>query len=416
MIEEYFIYKELERDEFLQKRLLVKFYSERRFNRLYEQEVKKIIDDFDDHRDGDLNFYMEKLFFLHERFFHPYTSKYLINEENSIELMETLDLLFIQAKLKYSCDFKNRKEILDEDYKIQFLEESENLAKSKYPGRSQWIDLYVKIFQLWDKKNEFSEVLVGKLLVECRTLFDQMQPFERGYIIQLLLNYCSRALGAGFKKFSNLSVRLYQLAIDKKILLSEEKIHNATFTNAAVCGSVAGEFEWTERFIETYKENLEENKKIDSIALAKTYLNYYLAVEKKNLKNFEKALENLRIITTSEPSFTLRIHSIGIRIFFDYYLVHDRSKNIDFLNDKLKTFEKYVKNNKTFSSQKMDRYQAFIQVVSKLTQFWLPFNKLATQDLKQLEQNISNHQSIFGKYWLIEKVRELRTEFPHLRL
>ncbi|HMQ70007.1 MAG TPA: hypothetical protein PKA90_13480 [Ignavibacteria bacterium] len=150
------------------------------------------------------------------------------------------------------------------------------------------------------------------------------------------------------------------------------------------------EFNWTEHFINDYKNSVTPDKKqnVYKYGLAN------LLFEKKNY------LQCLEILSKIEPDYFIIKNDIHILLAKIYYELNYYDSALSLI-DSSKHFINY---NKVFSSKVKLTFTSFFKYYTQLLKLKIKHSNFKTQKLKE---QISFDKSMINKSWLLEKIKEL---------
>lgn len=209
---------------------------------------------------------------------------------------------------------------------------------------------------------------------------------ECHYIAQ---NYCALKINQGKTEYYYKYFNIIKNMVDQEILVENGQLPEAVFKNFITVSMGAGEFAWTEQFIQNYAPYLpariRENARMFNLA----YLSFYQ-------KNYQKAIEYLRDVEYSDVVYALGAKSILLRTYYEQgeYLA------LDSLVDSFKIF---LRRNKVISKNLKREYNNFLNLVKKLTTVTAS-DKKAIADLHRRVKETSHSMP---KNWLLKKIAEI---------
>ena len=155
LIEQFMTVEEMLGNKHECKKQLIKSHQRRNAQGLFEKETEGLLNELKEQPHQDIHFYLDSMWLKHDYFFSPQTDKYGGAMYSVEDVMDDLDRFYALAKLKFSCEIKNRERIFSKQVPLQLLEEcistssqyiTENPAylifrKSSHP------DLAIQIFR-----------------------------------------------------------------------------------------------------------------------------------------------------------------------------------------------------------------------------------------------------------------------------
>jgi hypothetical protein len=206
---------------------------------------------------------------------------------------------------------------------------------------------------------------------------------------QFAQNYCALKINQGKPSYYREIFRIIQNLIERNLLLEDDQLSEGVFKNVITASSRVGEFEWAERFIDTYAPflpaPLRENARTFNLA------NLY-----SHQKKHDKVIELLRNVEYSDVVYALSSKVILVRTYYET----DEFMALDSLID---SFKIYLLRNKFITKSVKTEYNNFLGFVKKISTMPPHQPALATQ----LRIKIERCTSVASKKWLLEKMDEL---------
>ena len=330
--------------------------------------------------------------YYQQLYFHPDTPKFQAGGKELRECIHNLDQYFVLKKLEYGCEAASREVLFSEVYPDWFLERIQEEVKELPELDSMLaIQLYQDLIQL--QKQEKNQALFAQI----KTLFidqaDALSPEQRISIYQYLSNYAARRVNTGEQQYYTELFDLTKMALQYHIIIEQDRITDATFTNTVVMASVLKEFEWAEQFMKNYQSLLEPGVFNSAFHLAMAYWHYHQ-------QQYPEVLSHLQEIHFL-PSYGYRVKSLRTRSFYELYQ-QDNSYYEPVLAE-INSFEQYIRREKTTTTYRKRSYLHLISYLKKLVK--IKNNpKWSREKTEQLKEDIENKQPVFAKHWLLEKI------------
>jgi hypothetical protein len=202
-------------------------------------------------------------------------------------------------------------------------------------------------------------------------------------------NYCALKINQGRTDYYNIYFELQKKVVQLGILLENGELSEAVFKNMVTIGLSAGEFNWTDSFIQQYHtflpSNIRENARTFNLA------NLYF-----HQKKHQKVIELLQNVEYSDIVYILGAKLILLRTYFE-------SKEHLALDSLIDSFRIFIRRNKQMSKSLKREYINFLTFLSKL----ITMGSSRQKDVALLKKKITETQSVMSKKWLLEKVDEL---------
>ena len=391
LTEEYLLNIQFQKTRYDKKKTLVKALGERKdCYDLYEKYKTTLVQEVKSRTINDMVYHQDLRDLSHGFYFHPTTNRQTIGHQGIQDIMDDLDIAYVQTKLLYLLEMKSRAYLLGEKYTL-LLDEKAILAKeAEFKEVCPICLIYLKILKLYELVED------KKAFEAARNLFsEQMETIgktERTIILLHLLNYCIRAVNKGNLTYIKESLEMYKVGLSHNILIEQNRMAAITFSSIVKFGVACQEFDWVKNFILNYKKYLEEDERKNTTI-------YSFALLAFNQQEYSQTIDLLNEYSFDKPLNILKAKSLFIRAYFEKLLAND--SYYELLIAQTYAFEKYIRRNSTISSEKSDSYLNFIKFVRQMI-FGILENKKPSSLLSSLE----SIDSISCKSWLLKKVKE----------
>lgn len=208
------------------------------------------------------------------------------------------------------------------------------------------------------------------------------------YII--MSNYCVEMSNIGRLEFINERHVLDKEFITKGIYENIDYVPSSYFMPVVSYGAYLGEFDWTEKYINTYKDRLDPGH-------ADFALNYSYALLKFSQRKFNDALKHLSRITIESSIEKQSIRNLTLRIYYETNSYESALSVID-------ASKHFLSNDKSIPEDYRKRYAEYIKNVGIL--FRLK-EKKDKSDAKVFYNKLQKGKYFASKEWILEKVKEL---------
>lgn len=222
----------------------------------------------------------------------------------------------------------------------------------------------------------------------------QIESKELKDCIIILINIAIWQVHHGLENARERVFNLYSFLIENSLVLERDNtITVAIYKNVTTIGLHLNQFDYVDKFIETYKNNLPEEVQEDVYSYNKAHFLYYK-------KEYENVLQ--LISTTKYKDVFYRLSSRVLLIKTYYALEKTDASYFDILSNSINAFKKYVYTNEELNDYYKTRYKNFIKAVLKLIQ--LNTDKIVTK--KYIEELTAN-KDVLEQKWLINKAEEM---------
>lgn len=249
------------------------------------------------------------------------------------------------------------------------------------------IRIYRKIiisFTESETESHFQELLV--YLKESANELTNADLRECYHIAQ---NYCALKINQGKIPYYYHYFSMIKSMVDQGILLEDGQLPESVFKNFITVSLGAGEYTWTEQFIQQYADflpaRIRDNAKMFNLA----YVYFYR-------KDYPKVIEYLRDVEYSDVVYALGAKSMLVRTYYE----QSEFLALDSLID---SFKIYLRRNKVISKNLKREYNNYLNIIKKLANLTAS-DKKAISDLRQRVMQASYNMP---KNWLLRKIAEI---------
>ena len=211
----------------------------------------------------------------------------------------------------------------------------------------------------------------------------QFQHTEMRDLYLLAINFCLRQYNAGNPSYLPDLLEFYQEGLERKYLLTDQRISRFTYRNVVTLGLIQREYSWIEQFIHAYKEYLEPKYQESMFGLCLARLEY-------SKGNYDKALSLLQKADYQDLLLNLAAKTVQIKIYFAL-------DELDLLEAHLHAMQAFIRRKKVMAYHR-DNYLNMIRLVRKVLELQ-PFDK---QGKEALKREIQEQKSLVEREWLLE--------------
>ena len=393
-VEEFIIDVELKKDKLLTKKLLVKGFGKRKLYEHFDRVTHKLIEENEENLQKDQWLFRDLMDLNAEWYFHPATLKYAESGKRMLKAMEYLDHFFCLTKMKWGLELLERQQTSSEQNEVwlldQVIEKSSTEAWQKMPV----FNLYVKLLQFTHSQSPANYFLLKEVFLENMT---ELTISDQQTVLIKLLNFSAKQVTVKGQQYVREYFELNKLGLKHQLLIEDDQLSDAAFTNLVITAAKLGEFAWAENFIDEYGPLLSSKIRIMAIDISLAYLSFYK-------KNYQETIDFLKTYDPLILAYKLRARTLSIRAHFEIFL--QDSSYYELIDLETKAFEKFVRRKQMLTAYRQKAYLRFIGVIRQLI--------LLVQDpnpnLKRresIEEDLSNNDFIIAKGWLLEKLRSM---------
>ncbi len=311
---------------------------------------------------------------------------------------DQLDLYFSCQKLRAACDMASRNRAINAGYSCQYIDTV--LSWHQQPGSPlrQWpaITVYAEAYAMLttDKEAHYRQLKV--LLQGHRGLFPQEELQD---LYDYLQNFCVKQINSGHTAYYREILENYKEMLAQGLLHRQGMLTQWTYINIATAGIRLQEFEWTEWFLRTYREELDpENRE--------NVFTYNLAALQFEQSAYHKTLQTLQDVDFSDAFYHMSAKIIQLK---SYYELGEEEALLALLE----ASRKYIRRNRQLSAYQKKSNQHFLKAIG-----WLQKAKSRRRQFGSaapelpLRSDIQALEPVNNKGWLLDKARQLEGQQP----
>ena len=178
-------------------------------------------------------------------------------------------------------------------------------------------------------------------------------------------------------------------------------LSGSTFTNVVNNGLRQNQFNWTEKFINEYKDKIKpearENVYEYSLGI------YYLVLGRKTgetVEYYKKSLNHLSRVKTNDYDLMTGVkeHQIEMHYYFNDY---DNALAV------IDSYRHYLSNNNDIPKDILERFSNYLKVIDKLIKI-----KMGSKiyNLRTLKHDVISYKQIEYRRWFLKEIEELENK------
>lgn len=388
LVEKFLAQQVYEENPIRQANHLMEAVANRKLDKLYSSTIKTVrrLSEQQKYRPASFYFYqyeIEKNFYELGEFENKRGAK-----SNIEEVAKNLDYFYFSEKLRIYSSMLSRQDIARYDYRISMIDEINSIiSKNSYEGIAP-IEIYYQINLInKDFDNEEHYFKLKELVIKQIKQF----PISEAILVgKYVLNYSIYKINKGIQKFLREYFESYKDFLDKGIIFEEKDgLSPWEFKNTILIALRLGEFQWTENFINTFKEKIPESFRDNAVTFNSAQLYFYQ-------KDYDKVIRLLNQVEYEDLTYNLNSKLMLIAVYYE-------TDEIEPLYHLFESFRVYLNRNKKITLERKKRFLNLIKFTKKLTKI-IPGDKKAIEKLKT---EIADTQSIINLKWLQEKIAEI---------
>jgi len=387
LAEEFIVLEHLDRKPYMKKHLLLEELLERQNLEYFKNTVNPAIDKHErtERRGG--QFYFERYLLSNNRYKYAMLRNERDAWQNLKETTRALDEFYLIERLKLSYEtisFKKLYPVSQDDIEIYPTEELLKLTDIK---KNPIVALqHTMLLTIRDEEERYFEELLNLL----DKYYLNIPKDELLSLYSIMTNFCVRKIVGGHTNYTKTLFVIYQKQAEQSVLSHGKYISSQLIKNIVSMGAQAGEFDWTEEFLESHTNYIRPEIRNNVYHFNKGALAFYK-------KDFKAAMDHLNKTDKMDLSFELGRKTVLLRTYYEL----DESLAFDAL---CKSFKEYVHSQKGMPVRLKKAYVNFAIVLRKID--GLRRSK-DSEKIKNLLEKINKYEYLTNKPWLIEKLKEL---------
>ncbi len=309
------------------------------------------------------------------------------SDTNLQQAVSTLDIFYLIIKLKYCCAIINFRNVVDINHELLFMDEIlSHLLDHSYDHVPAIAIYHSILLTLTESDNENHFLRLKKLLNEHAGRFPVTEAKDMYTFAQ---NYCIKRINKGQSDYLHEILGIYKIVLDKKIIFTKGNLSPWDYKNIVIAGLRIEEFAWTENFIHTFKNRIQNEYRDNAYT-------YNLAKFHFFRQNYSKVIKLLQKVEYDDVFYNLDSRATLMKTFYE---VND----IQALDSHVDSFRMLLRRNKLISRQHKTNYLNLIKFVKKAIRI-IPGDE---RKVKKLKQSIELTGQVADIDWLMTKVKEL---------
>ncbi len=379
-IEQFLIAEQVNEDEVLAQRLLLKAYRESAGPKSFQKALRRARQLQEKAERDELSYHDT---FAIEREEYLFRAGRKRDAPSQLpRLNATLDEAFLISRLKQGCLLSAHQAVFREE------EEGSGLLPllMGFLEGSPYLDnpLLAAYFYYLKAVEAPSEVSYYQMLKEL-ILPESLPPEERRPLFLLAINYGIRQFNDGQETYLQELFELYRTGLSEGLLLPEGRLSRFAFKNITAIALRLQQFEWTERFIGAYQQYLPPRHR-------ENYVHFCLSKLRFEQGRLGQAMERLRRVEYEDLFLNIDAKVMLMKIYYEL-------QEYDALDSFLKSFERFLRRHKELTYHR-ENYFNIIFFTRKLLEV-NPFDKEARAALRREIEGVG---TLTERGWLLERV------------
>ena len=381
LMEQFLVFERIKGKKINQQIILTEIYREKNLTKLFQKSVNKAEKLLTEHPLRNVEYY-ESAFRIQLEHYAAASREKRVVPLNLQRMNDLLDIRFVAEKLRRACLTIAHKNVFNSEYKIELLNEIEELIQQKELLSVPVIAVYFYTYKSMLDDNPIHFKNLKKNLFLHLNLFSQDELRD---LFILTINYCIKKINTGEAEFLQESFDLYQSGIAYNVFLQDGYLSRFTYKNIVTIGLKLGEFKIVEKFIHQYKDQLAPKYREGNFS-------YNLALFYYSRKEYQAAMQLLLQVEYDDVFLNLDSKNMLMKMYFEL-------KEFDALDSLLGSMQNNLLRKKAIGYHKKN-YKNIIRLTKKILKL-NPFNQ-AQKDKLRLE--IEESQPLTERKWLLEQL------------
>lgn len=398
LLYEFLAQQALEEEPPMKRAYLMKAFLQRRMERHIPQNARRYRQLLDRNQGRSYHYHYQRQLLAGQMDRHALLHQERGYNEHLQEMSDALDRYYFCNKLRTACDMASRNKAINAGYECHFI----NTLLQVFENGPGWLreepalQAYYQTLLMLQGEEEQHYREVRRLLYQNPNVFPQE---ELNDLYDYVQNFCVKKINSGQTQYYEQILDLYKEMLGRELLLRNGYLTQWTFINIVTTGIRLQDFEWTEKFIHTYRDHLAPEVR-DNV------YTYNLAALEFERKNYKQALQSLQDVEFSDAFYHLAAKIIQLK---SYYELEETEPFFSLLE----ASRKYIRRNRQLSDYQKQSNAGFLKIAGKLNNLRLQLGvgsrKQLRPQLRQLEEELVQGKAIANKGWLRQKVRELES-------
>ena len=324
------------------------------------------------------NFFRKQFLFSQLASFEQHSQNNMRSyNENLQESSNLLDLFYLAEKLKHSCAMVNNQRYVKDPYDLGLLAAAEEMLNEEKYARHPVINTYAHILQLLQQKQPEQNLRV--LLQSLEQFLDYFDEEERLSLHYYGINHYSDYLKSGEERFLEKTLDLYMSGLENGSLLPHGQLAYWDFKNIIKLATGLKKYDWIEDFIHQYHPKLPAEHREDA-------LHFNLAALHFHKKEFEKAMDQLTLVTYSDIYYQLDSKAMLLKIYYE-------SGEFEAVQSMLPAYNMLIRRTDQIHPSTQQSFLNFCKILRQLA-------REKINSLPKIRESIENSPRLRNRHWL----------------
>lgn len=317
-------------------------------------------------------------------------------DESLQQKVDALDLFFLTAKLRNTCEMINRQHVIAERYHFWLTEEVMKYLREHINDYEEQPAIMVYFHILEALLHPDDEDHFTKLKNTLQRYADCFPREETRYMYLYVQNYCIHKINQGRAEYLPELFGLYQWLLETGYILENGNLSQWDYKNIVSAAHRLEKYQWAAQFLEEWKAYLPESDRENAY-------NYNRAVLHYAQKEYGPALRVLQTVEFTDVYYALGARGLMLKIYYEM-------GEYEPLYALLESFKVYLKRNKHISNYQKTIHLNLIKLLRRLTNLRMRHlasrSAVGEKQLSKLREKIEETGQMANMTWFERKLSE----------
>ncbi|MCH2045047.1 MAG: hypothetical protein MK212_13095 [Saprospiraceae bacterium] len=310
---------------------------------------------------------------------------------------DQLDIFFIIKKLQIACDMTSRNTVFRADYKYPLVDEILAYVRTNKEIQLPIIMIYSTILDMLKTDSPKQATCYQKLKELLANNNHILSQDELQSVYAHALNFAIQQINRGNKEYYQEALDHYMFSVEHKLLSVDGYLLAMAYKNIVAIALTLEKYEWTQSFIEQYKDFLDPNIRENAYSYNLAY--WYFALGK-----YGEALQTLQSVNFVKGEYYITSKTLQLKSYYEL----EESEALYSLID---AFESYIRRNKQLSMYRRVATSNMLKIAKRLQKLkdkqWTLKKEKLQEEKKKLFQKIKQTSPLSNKFWLEERLEKM---------
>jgi hypothetical protein len=381
-LRQYLAWVEWQSDKSEQQQTLVRALRNRGMDKLFDKALNKAAGQGERRKVRDAQHHFHQ-YQLHQEKLEHKARRERSSSLNLQPLPDELTMFYVSEMLRHACSALMHQAVAGQTYQMQLLDAILGVVEQGPMLEAPAVAVYYHAYRMLQFPEEDAHLARLKhLLLEHESRFEQEEM--RGLYL-MAINGCIRRMNAGNQIYIREAFEVYRAALERNLLTDNGFLSSFTFKNIIRIGTALGEHDWTEQFIEQYRNALHPRERDNAYRYNRAFLFFQKA-------DYAQAMPLLQQVEFEDPLNNLHARRMLVRSYFE---LGER----DALESLLQSFGAYLNRQKNLGYHQ-ELNLNFVKFMQRL----LRLSPKDTVAKASLSADLAAEKQVAEREWLVEKV------------